>query len=254
MLLRAVWMQGRAGIRVDGAVGPQTWNATFATGRNGGSLNGSYHAAAAHDSRVEPNTYTGSGAVKGRNRAYQAGRLRVESWTHFPDGTSKAAAERSARIELARHADPGWTGTITLTVDPREGSRLRIKEGQGITVLGHRGVARRFHIASVAMDLDASPYRVVLTVDTQARDAMTLAAIAKRARDAKDLRSDHRARNRVRRRLRRSRCLTRTWSVTSPTHPFFLGCGPSRMCRSVRQDKLSWWTCGLNRPPSSWRS
>lgn len=190
-------LQEDAGLKVDGSVGPQTWNETFSTGRNGGTLSGAYHAPLAIDRRVEPNTYTASGAVRGKSSAYRKDVLRVESWTHYADGTSKPEAVRTAKAMLARNIKEAYVGTVTLNgVDPREGARAEIREGDVITVLGHKGKARALTVAKVEQSWTGDLYSVSLTVDTLARDAMTLDAIMKRARDAKDVAKRPSARSR----------------------------------------------------------
>lgn len=174
-------IQSAYGLLVDGIVGPQTWDATFAVGSGGGDLSGAYRRPLAIDPAVDPNLYTASGAVDGANPAYDRGVLRLERDEDFGAGTTKAEATRSAVAELARDANPGLTGTITLTSDPHEGSRFLINEGQNVRVLGFRGANPLLHIA----DYQATPgsAQVTLTVDEHARDAMTIAGILKDARD-----------------------------------------------------------------------
>src|SRR5690554_5117914 len=50
-------LQRRAGIQVDGTVGPQTWAATFGTGANTGTLDGAFVAPLTAASRVMPRLY-----------------------------------------------------------------------------------------------------------------------------------------------------------------------------------------------------
>jgi hypothetical protein len=184
----ACWaMQATAGIQEDGAVGGQTWSTTFATGKNGGDLTGAYHAPVVADPRVEQFLYTASGAIKGPNPLYDPSILRVETWVHMPDGTSKAEAERSIRARFERDRNPGWHGTITMTLDAREAARIKAREGTNVLVRGWEGQNLLVHVSQVNLDLSASPYVATLDVDTHARDAMELAAITKRDRDAKTL-------------------------------------------------------------------
>ena len=64
------------------------------------------------------------GAIAGGLLVYQLRqRLQVQR---------RAGADRVAQMELARDSVTGWQGTITFKVDPREGSRHLMREGQNI--------------------------------------------------------------------------------------------------------------------------
>ena len=174
-------IQADYGLLVDGVVGPQTWDATFAVGSGGGDLTGAYRRPLAIDPATDPNLYTPTGAIKGPNTAY-TGVMRWERDTDYGPGVTKADATASAKLELARDKDPGLTGTITLTTDPREGSRFLMTPGQNIQLLGYNGGNPLLHIAAV--DRDWGNLTVTLTVDEHARDAITLAAIRQRNKEA----------------------------------------------------------------------
>lgn len=111
-------------------------------------------------------------------------KIRIESFTAFGDGVSIADGKAAATAQRLRGQDPGWVGTLTLRIDPEQGSRLAIRAGHNILVKAHRGVDRLFHVASVQVDMgsDGVP-SVALTVDTKARDLPTVAAILQRQRD-----------------------------------------------------------------------
>jgi hypothetical protein len=175
-------IQADYGLLKDRIIGGQTWAATFAVGSGGGDLTGSYRRPLAIDPRVDPHLYSASGAITGPNPAYDASIMRVDRPNEDFANATKAEATRSAKAELARDLNPGWTGTITFTSDPHEGSRFLIDEGQNIRLLGFRGGNPLLHVADVRANPET--YAVTVNVDEHARDAMTLASIQKNARDA----------------------------------------------------------------------
>lgn len=172
--------QIQAGLIVDGIVGPQTWNATWDTGDNANDLDGAYFAPLAQDPRVEPFTYDARGAVIGENPLWDPHIMRIERFDSYGEKTPIEEAKISAMARLRRDKDAGYLGSITLKTDPEEGSRFDIREGQNILYKGYRGQDLRFHIAEVHKDF--VNLTVTLTVDTQARDAMTIAGLYDRDR------------------------------------------------------------------------
>lgn len=182
---RVAWrqIQEDAGIRVDNSLGPQTWAATFAVGSNTGSLDGAFIAPLSRISKVEPYLYSADGDVVGPNPDYDPDVLRVERYINYGPGVDKSTARVAARELIAREANPGWVGTVRMTVDPEEGSRFDvIREGSNGIIRYYRGVDLLVHVAKVEYGPDA----VTVTVDTNARDYPTLDAILAREREAVD--------------------------------------------------------------------
>lgn len=175
--------QASAGITVDGVVGPQTWAATFQPGSNGGSLDGAYIAPLAEDPQVEPWLHNAYGAYIGTNPAFDIRTVRVERYENF-GRAQKEDAVASAAAELAREATPGYVGTLTLRIDPEEGSRYEMRAGQNVLLKSWRGADVLLHIARVAVDI--ASLTVTLTVDEHARDLPTLEAVRQRRRDTSD--------------------------------------------------------------------
>jgi hypothetical protein len=120
-----------------------------------------------------------------KNPAFVPGGFISEAMTKFSTGFSQPDATDVAKQSLARDANPGWTGTITVSTDPSEAlSRWRIRAGMTMTLKGFVGSGDAgvpFHISSVA----ASPQSgtVELTVDTRFRDLLTVQEAAERTRD-----------------------------------------------------------------------
>lgn len=174
--------QARAGILVDGIVGPQTWAAIFAVGSDGGDLSGAFFMPLAYDTRVEPYLYNAQGKKIGNNPAFQPDRLRLERKVDYGENITKAEATASARAELLRYPDAGWQGTITLKSDPAEMSRFELRAGMNIKLKRYRAADRLLHIAQVSVNW--LTLTVTLTVDSHFRDLISLASIKQRNAEA----------------------------------------------------------------------
>lgn len=174
--------QSSAGIQVDGVIGAQTWAATFEVGSNAGDASGAYYAPIVNDRRVEPFLYDATGAKTGDNPNFDRTRVRIEGYDNYGEKISKEEAKISAFGRQKFYNNPGYSGTITLKSDPEEGHRLDIKAGENIVYKSYRGEDMRFHISEVSVD--AQSLTVTLTVDTLGRDAMTLASMLNRDREA----------------------------------------------------------------------
>jgi hypothetical protein len=180
-------VQTAKGLTVDGVTGPQTWAATFDVGNNGMDLTAAYRVPLAALSSVTPTLTQADGSAGGANPSDNANLIVVDRDEDFGDGVTKAEAIKSAQLELARSANPGWVGEIVLTADPEEISRFEITEGSNGVLKGWTGRDVTLHVAGVkvALPSEASPEgTVTLTVDERARDLVTLGAILRRDRDA----------------------------------------------------------------------
>lgn len=169
------------GIQVDGVVGPQTWAACFPQ-YPANALAGAFRLPLAYDPKVMPRLFRADGSDAGPNPVYDHTVLRVETDINYGSGVSKADARRSAKAQLARDYPAGWTGTITLTMDPDNGSMFDIQAGQNIRLAGWGdadGVL--LHISQV--QYDPMNESVALTVDQKARDLSTLVQIQQRNRE-----------------------------------------------------------------------
>lgn len=176
------FIQYHGGLVVDGIVGPQTWALTFQPGSEAGDLNSAYIAPLDIDPRVEPFLYAANGATVGNNPAFDKSVMRIETYTNYGDDSSIREAKISALNERLRNQDPGYYGTITLDIDPEEGSRFEIKAGQNIEYKNFRMQNILFHITEASIDLEG--LKASLTVDSRARDSQTVAAMLERDRAA----------------------------------------------------------------------
>ena len=188
-------LQAAAGLLVDGIVGPQTWAATFDVGAHGGDLSGAFFMPLYSWPYTEPWLYAANGAITGPNPDILPVALRVERYENFGEGIRKDEGMRSAFAEFGRDFAPegqNFAGTLTLDTDPEEGSRFEIEPGDNIharyfagrALVDGDGPDAVFHVSSVRADLFGGT--VELTVDSRARDLITLGAILTRKRDATD--------------------------------------------------------------------
>lgn len=108
-----------------------------------------------------------------------------EEMYKFPSGVGLDQALSSANKTLPRDSDPGYTSTMTVSIDP-EGldSRYHIRPGMVINIKGILGSGEdgiNFHIAEVSVD----PERMTVTakIDTRFRDLLNLEEALARTRD-----------------------------------------------------------------------
>ena len=179
----ARYLQRRFGVSVDGIVGPQTWNATFGVGSNSGDLSSVIRLPLAADPRTQRYLYNADGSIAGENPEFDGNVLIYADDVDFGAGITRAEGIRSAQQIVDRESEPGLTGRITLTQDPRENSRLLIPPGDKITLVGYEGADRVLHITAVERDWQTGT--VTLEVDEKSRDAMTNAQIRARDKEAR---------------------------------------------------------------------
>lgn len=180
------YLQTALGITVDGDVGPQTWSTLFQPAASGYSLEDGYIHPGANITEAEPFLYSASGAIVGMNPAWDNQRWpRREVMFDFGGPVSFAEAARDAAAILNNQAQfaglPDYFGELELSIDPEAGSRWDIRAGHNIMIKGFRGADRLFHI--VHASLSPLTGKVTLTIDTKARDKLTLDQIRERNRD-----------------------------------------------------------------------
>lgn len=181
-------IQRKAGLTVTGVVNAATWAATWANGINSANLAGSRFDPIAADERTVRWLTTSNGSFSEPNPAFDAQVLPVEALVSYGEGISKRKAARWAQRQLDANADgPGWYGTITLTADPVEMSRRDLAAGMNIRLRSFNGAPSGlvFHIASVRHVADDPALPVTLTVDTNARDLLTIVEMRERDRESR---------------------------------------------------------------------
>lgn len=108
-----------------------------------------------------------------------------EAYTNFGAGFDQPGATLVSQQHLARDRNPGFTGQLTLAVDPRTDlSRWQLKSGMTLLLKGFAGTGERgmkFHISATTKNPTAGT--VDLTVDTRYRDLLTVDEARQRTRD-----------------------------------------------------------------------
>jgi hypothetical protein len=118
-----------------GTVGPQTWATVFDTANaKSNSLSSAYIKELAIWTKVEPWLYNAAGARVATNPKYERWRTRVERVVNYGSNIYKAEAIRSAKAEVYPSGlyEPNIVGSVTLKIDPVEGSRFQIHAGENI--------------------------------------------------------------------------------------------------------------------------
>lgn len=114
--------------------------------------------------------------------------MRKESMLQIPQGIDEIAARDIAAQQVRKHADPGFTGSITLTSDPLKNgkpfSRMLIRAGDTIQVRGLVGSDIIFHVADSTVNVQEET--VTLSIDSKFRDTLTVDEVKARTRDALD--------------------------------------------------------------------
>jgi hypothetical protein len=137
----------------------------------------------------EPYAYSPRMYPRKRNPRFDPRLKPVERQIRFVDGIDEISATAVAQAQFQRFAEPGITGTITLTTDPRTAGghlvpRLLIRAGSTLRINGLLGVREGVlaHITECTADLDALTTQ--LTFDTKYRDQLTVAEVKARTRDS----------------------------------------------------------------------
>lgn len=169
----------------------QSANVVYVTGTdlNGTAYSGQFVSPDGQETGYEPFAYLPSvHPADGSNPLLDRYMTRKEIRLQLPAGMDQSDARDTAAAHLRRFADPGYTGNIQLTTDPMVDnavrSRFLIKAGEQILVKGYRGDELLLHITEASINVgDGS---VSLTVDSKFRDALTVAEVRARTRDALD--------------------------------------------------------------------
>ena len=122
------------------------------------------------------------------NPSFYKGAILNETYISY-DNLNQQQASQTAQLKLRQFSEPGWTGTVTLSVEPvflteEYTSRWQLKAGFSIRIKNFLGTGSHgmiFHVAQVS----ANPQdgTVELTVDTNYRDLLSLDQVQARQRD-----------------------------------------------------------------------
>lgn len=138
----------------------------------------------AADPRTQPWLHDANGNVTGPNPEFDGNVMPREANVYMGQN-SKTVGIRAAQQIIDRESVPSFVGRIVLETDPREGWRGFIQEGDKLTLIGYQGRDLVLHISSVEVDLSSPAQAVTLTVDERSRDAMTVAEIRDRNKEAR---------------------------------------------------------------------
>lgn len=175
-------LQDKAGIQVDGLLGPQSWAMLWNTGSNTGTLDGAIILPLAAAPETQPYLYGPDGERLGKNPKFDPDVIPIWEYVNYGRGVEKATAIRDAELRVQRDSVDGLYGTIVLETDPSEMPRYLIRAGMNMVLQDLHGEDVKFHIAAV----DHGELTSTLTVDTKARDYPMLEAILERDRNAVD--------------------------------------------------------------------
>jgi hypothetical protein len=183
-------LQRDAGLTVTGTMTTAAWDALFDLSVTGYDVNGAKVFPLVEAPAVRKFNYSATGAVIGRNDAYDPTVLRVERTVDFGPGVDKAVARAWCIGQYTRSQGKNWAGTIELNEsglflgdhDTEAGltnadvaSFRDVRPGMNVWVPYFDG-GTLFHVSGV----DVEDGRATLTVDTQARDLMELREVLDR--------------------------------------------------------------------------
>lgn len=121
---------------------------------------------------------------RAENAELDLSKIRMERFIDFGAGFTLLTATEIAEDLHSKEQDPGYQGTITLRSDPAEGFRGEIVAGQNIQLNDFMG-GQSFHIAQVEHSISEDDWITTLTVDTRARDLVTVLQALERQNDGK---------------------------------------------------------------------
>jgi hypothetical protein len=163
-------VQREAGLTANGTLTVATWNAVWGDGEQAQNLGGARFDPLYALPGTQKFTYSANGSIIGLNPSWDPDLRVVDRFVTFGDGLSKKEARRLSRREVERLNKATYRGTIRLTADPQEGSRLDIQAGDNIRLkqfTSNNGVV--LHVAGVQVSPMAEPPSVTLTVDNVGR-------------------------------------------------------------------------------------
>lgn len=112
-----------------------------------------------------------------------------ETMIRFQDGVDELSAQKIAQAQLQRFAEPGITGSITLTSDPRYANgelcpRMLIRAGATLRVRWLFGIPEGVLVHVTDTSAEFGSLSMTLNFDSKYRDQFTVEEVKARTRDA----------------------------------------------------------------------
>jgi|GEM_PF-6743626 len=166
----------------------QQLNVVYGQGKsiNGSTFSGMKVSADGTRIQYEPYAYRREVYPTDMNDWYDRSIMRKEVSLSFFEGVSEAEARQISRSHLQRFADPGATGSISLSTDALTTTGYLpwylIRAGMTVQVKGLFGIPEGvfFHVTEATVGQDS----VELTVDSKFRDQLTVQEVRMRTRDS----------------------------------------------------------------------
>lgn len=184
--------QSRAGIRIDGIVGAQTWGTIFGVGGTFTTLTGAHISPLAAITQNLQFLERADGSIIGPNSKYNKSLLAIGRLVEYGEVTKLQGSKfAQGEIYARRLMDPQWVGSATFKMDPENGSRWEMKAGENLFVKFMYPPNKRVGLDDGLL-LHYSQITVTPGGDVTAQlsylghDMTTLSAIQKRNKDTLD--------------------------------------------------------------------
>lgn len=171
---------------VTGTVDLATWNAIFAEGFEQYSFRQAYFEPLSVLSATQKHLYAPDGTVVGLNPDYDRSVVRNEVFVGYGDRISKREARRNATAMRTRSGSVN--GTMVLTSDPAEMSRLDIRPGMTGSIkhlMGTGTAGMKVYVSSVQVGWSNPQLPVTVAWSTTPRHYIDLATIKARKMEAR---------------------------------------------------------------------
>ena len=137
----------------------------------------------------KPFAYSPTVWPRRKNPLYDSTIRPKETMIRFQDGVDAVSAKKIAQGQYQRFAEPGMTGSITLTSDPRyaDGTvcpRMLIQAGDTIRVKNFFGLSEGVLVHVTQATADFQNLTMTLDFDSKYRDQLTVEEVKARTRDA----------------------------------------------------------------------
>lgn len=173
--------QRRIKVAVTGTVNSSLWGKLYDDGITGKSFRQAHFEELAADDRTQYWLRGADGTPIDLNPDYDSSVVPNETFVSYGENVKKRHARKNARGIIKRGGDR--VGTLTLTSDPAEMSRFKIRPGMVGKIKHYLGGDMRVYVSSVQVDW--SGQRVTLAVSTSAKHYLELATIKQRRMEAR---------------------------------------------------------------------